>query len=101
LVPYEGLIAEIKKSSKNQKSALMQLAFYLYYFKYKKGVELRGKLVFPKEKKQIEIKLNGELERELEETIKGIKNIVKLPKPPPAEWNSYCKNCAYKAICWV
>jgi len=101
LIPYEGVIAEIKKSSKKLKSAIMQLAYYLYYFKHKKGVELHGRLLFPKEKKQVEVVLTEDLEKELEEAITNIEKIVKKPVPPPAAWTTACRNCAYKPMCWV
>jgi len=101
LIPYEGLIAEVKKSSKNLKSATMQLAFYLHYFKYKKGVELQGRLIFPKERKQIEVTLTEDLEKELQEAIEEIEKIARMSEPPAPVWNAFCKNCAYKSLCWV
>ena len=101
LIPYEGVIAEVKKSSRHLKSALMQVAFYLYYFKHKKDVELSGKLLFPKEKKQLDIKLTEDLEKELETAFVEISKIVQSPTPPLPKWIKSCKNCAYKPICWV
>jgi len=99
-IEEEGLIAEVKKSSKNLKSALMQLAFYLYYFKYKKGVALSGKLLIPEERTQIRVDLTEEIEKELEETFRGIKEIVSKPLPPPPRKIPHCKRCAYREICW-
>jgi len=101
LIPYEKVIAEVKKSSRHLKSALMQVAFYLYYFKHKKDIELSGKLLFPKEKKQLEVKLTKELEKELETAFVEISKIVQSPRPPQPQWINFCKNCAYKPICWV
>jgi CRISPR-associated exonuclease Cas4 len=101
IVKGKELIAEIKSSSKHLKSAIMQLAFYLYYLKKYKGVELRGKLSIPSERRTVEVQLSESLERELEEKIKSIEDILSLPKPPPPVKISYCKNCAYKEICWA
>jgi CRISPR-associated exonuclease Cas4 len=101
IVKGRELIAEIKSSSKHLKSAIMQLAFYLYYLKKHKGVELRGKLSIPSERKTVEVQLSEPLERELEEKIKSIEDILSLPKPPPPVKIPYCKNCAYKEICWA
>ncbi len=100
-IEEEGLIAEVKKSSKNLKSALMQLAFYLYYFKHKKGVALSGKLLIPEERKQINVELTEELERELEETFRRIREIISKPLPPPPRKIPHCKRCAYREICWI
>ncbi|MCI4458810.1 MAG: CRISPR-associated protein Cas4 [Thermocrinis sp.] len=101
IVKGRELIAEIKSSSKHLKSAIMQLAFYLYYLKKHKGVELRGILSIPSERRTEEVQLSESLERELEEKIKGIEDILSLPKPPPPVKIPYCKNCAYKEICWA
>jgi CRISPR-associated exonuclease Cas4 len=101
IVKGKELIAEIKSSSKHLKSAIMQLAFYLYYLKKHKGVELKGQLSIPSERKTVEVQLDEPLERELEEKIKSIEDILSLPKPPPPVKIPYCKNCAYKEICWA
>lgn len=45
------VIGEVKKSSKYEKSAKMQLAFYLYELK-RAGIEAVGELMFPQEKKR-------------------------------------------------
>ena len=79
----------------------MQLAFYLYYLKKEKGVELDGELLIPEERKKIEVKLTEELEEELQKAIKDIEEILKLEKPPKPEKIPYCKYCAYKEMCWA
>jgi len=35
------LLAEVKKSSRHKEAAKLQLAFYLYYLKHKKGIEIK------------------------------------------------------------
>ena len=50
------VIGEVKKSSKYEKSAGMQLAFYLYELK-EAGIEAGGELMFPQEKKKIKLEL--------------------------------------------
>ncbi|MGC8972560.1 MAG: Dna2/Cas4 domain-containing protein [bacterium] len=37
----------------------------------------------------------------MENTIEDIKNILSLEKPPPLIKIPYCKNCAYKELCWA
>ncbi|MGB9823408.1 CRISPR-associated protein Cas4, partial [Thermodesulfovibrio sp.] len=67
LLKTEGenvVIGEVKKSSRFEKSARMQLAFYLWRLK-QLGIEATGQLLFPKEKKKIIVTLTKELKAEL------------------------------------
>jgi CRISPR-associated exonuclease Cas4 len=96
----DGVVAEVKKSSKSLDAALMQLAYYLYYLKYEKGVERRGLLLIPGEKKRIAVDLTPELEAELRAVILDIRRIAARPKPPPLKRIPVCRNCAYAPICW-
>ncbi len=101
ILPDEGVIGEVKKSSRHLKSARMQLAYYLYYLKHYKDIEQTGVLLIPEEKKRIEIALTPELEQELEETIRDIRKIQAAPKPPPPRRCKFCRSCAYAEICWA
>ena len=103
LLKREGenvVIGEVKKSSKYELSARMQLAYYLYRLK-KLGIVVKGELLFPKEKKRIKLELTAELEREIEKAIKEIRKIINMEKPPKAERTPYCSKCAYKEFCWA
>lgn len=101
LLPGGKVIGEIKKSSKFLESAKMQLAFYLYYMKYEKGVEMEGVLLIPEERKRIEVRLTEEIEKEIKKVTEEIMEILKLPKPPEVKRIPYCKNCAYKEFCFA
>ena len=52
-------MGEIKKSSRFEKVAIMQLAFYLYRLK-EKGISVEGELLIPKERRKVPIKLTSE-----------------------------------------
>ncbi|MEO0255643.1 MAG: CRISPR-associated protein Cas4 [candidate division WOR-3 bacterium] len=93
------VIAEIKKSSKFLESAEMQLCFYLYNLK-KIGIEAKGEIVIPKEKKKIEVELDRERVLKLEKAIVEIKEILKMEKPPEIRKVKFCKNCAYREFCF-
>lgn len=95
----ELVVGEVKKSSKAYKSALMQLAFYLYKLK-KNGIEASGELLFPEEKRRVAVDLTQELEGELEDVFLEIQKIAVRDKPPPAQKVGYCKNCGYREFCW-
>ena len=94
------LIGEVKKSSKGQKSAIMQLAFYLYRLK-QRGINAKGELLVPKEKKKTSVELTPDIEDELKQTFRQIKEIITQDNPPEPVKNKYCTHCAYREFCWV
>lgn len=93
------IVGEVKKSSKYEKSAKMQLIFYLYKLN-ELGINIAGELLFPKEKKRVKILLTQELKIELEKAIKEITEIIKNDKIVKVEKIPFCKNCAYREFCW-
>lgn len=92
------LVGEIKKSSKAQDSAKLQLIFYLYNLK-KHGINVEGVLLFPKEKKRIHVKLDEESERKIINIIENITLLISQEIPPPPVKINYCAHCAYKEFC--
>lgn len=93
------IVGEVKKSSKFEKSARFQLAYYLLELE-KAGILAKGELYFPKEKKKVEVQLTDEVRDELKKAIDNILNIVYLEKVPEAVKINWCKNCAYREFCW-
>lgn len=93
------LIGEVKKSSRYEKSMVMQLVFYLKKLK-ELGLIVKGEVLIPKERKIIRVELNDDYEREIDKSIDEIKNIIQLEKPPKLEKNRFCKKCAYREFCW-
>jgi len=97
----EHLIFEVKKSSKLKIPALYQLYYYLWYLKNKKGININGMLVYPKEKRKEEISLTPEIENEIEFIVNDIPKILESKIPPKAENRKYCKRCSYYEFCRV
>lgn len=62
----------------------MQLAFYLLELKGR-GIEARGELLFPKEKKKEEVILTADIEQELAETTAAIRKLATETRPPQAK----------------
>jgi len=96
----ENIIFEVKKSSRLEEPVRWQLYYYLWYAK-KLGKELKGMLVYPKEKKREIVELTPEIEEELERIREEISKIVSLPVPPKPEKKPYCRRCTYYELCWV
>lgn len=93
-------IFEIKKSSKLTEPAKYQLIYYLYNMK-KSGIDAKGYLVYPEERKREKIELNEELEKEMDNIIGEIKKIISLKKPPNVIKKPYCKRCSFYELCMV
>ena len=95
----ELVICEVKKSSRAERSARLQLAHYLYDLQ-KAGIEARGVLMFPTEKKRVEVELTDETIAELDSLYAEIDALVRKASPPAAEFCRYCSKCAYAEYCW-
>ena len=96
----QTIIPEVKKSSRFEKSACMQLAFYLYRLK-ETEIPVKGELLIPKEKKRIPIELNNGMEKELKKAFFEIENIISQDAPLEPVKNKFCRNCAYREFCWI
>lgn len=94
------VVGEVKKSSRFENSAKMQLAFYLYRLK-QAGVEAIGELLIPKEKKRIPVVLGDKTEAELEEAMGSIGKIISGETPPEPKKIRFCTKCAYREFCWA
>jgi len=94
------VVAEIKKSSSGKDAAKMQLLFYLYQLR-NNGIEAKGELLIPREKKKIPVELTEELEKVLLEDMKQIREIITQDVPPEAKKIKFCRNCAYNDFCWA
>lgn len=94
------IVGEVKKSSRYEKSAKMQLAFYLHRLKAL-GIDAKGELLFPKERKRVEVALTREVEEELERAILNIEEIVRSDNPPPVKRVRFCGKCGYNEFCFA
>ncbi|HHV61464.1 MAG TPA: CRISPR-associated protein Cas4 [Firmicutes bacterium] len=93
------VVAEVKKSSKAKESARMQLAFYLYELSTL-GIEARGELRFPEERRRESVILDDRLRGEVERAKGEILKLIYEPYAPEPEKIHWCKNCAYQEFCW-
>jgi CRISPR-associated exonuclease Cas4 len=94
------IVGEVKKSSRFLDSARMQLAFYLFQLE-KYGIHMEGELLFPEERKRIQVKLTDTIRKELMHTIEGIQQIINQDVPESPTRIKWCRNCAYKDFCFA
>ncbi|HHY77652.1 MAG TPA: CRISPR-associated protein Cas4 [Clostridiales bacterium] len=96
----ELVIGETKKSSKFQEASTMQLLYYIRELK-KAGINAKGILLYPEERKKVEVELTEEKSMLLEKVEKDIENIINNETPPPVVKNKYCKSCGYREYCYA
>ena len=92
-------VHEIKRSRRIEKAHLYQILYYLYYLK-SLGVDARGVLNYPLLKKRVRVDLNNEKEKELENILVEIGEILSSSMPPEALRLPYCRRCSYYELCW-
>lgn len=94
------VVGEVKKSTRFIESATKQLLFYLLQLK-EMGINARGELMIPEERKKIELLLDEKNEAEIKAAIEDIESIVRQELPPEVLKNKFCRNCAYAEFCWA
>lgn len=93
------IVSEVKKSSRYLHSSRMQLLFYLKQLN-DHGIQAEGELLFPEERKKIEVVLTEKATKELQETEETILKLANKSTPPPPKKISFCRNCGYREYCW-
>ena len=97
----DNLVAEVKKSSRHEAAAELQLSYYLYYLKHEKGLNFEGVLLFPKERKRKRVVLTPEKESAIEELLRKMQAVLLADKPPPPKKTKFCRSCAFRDFCWA
>ena len=96
----DGCIHEVKLTDSMERAHEMQLLYYLYYLKRRKGVEgLRGQIDYPRLRETKTVELTPEL-REIEAALAEMKEIVAAKRAPEVGWMKVCRSCSYADLCW-
>jgi CRISPR-associated exonuclease Cas4 len=97
----DGVIHEVKLTDSMERAHEMQLLYYLYYLKHRKGVEgLRGQIDYPKLRETRAVELTPEREREVEGALREMDVIVRSARAPEVGWMKVCRACSYAELCW-
>ena len=83
-------LTEVKKSDADAEAAKWQLLFYLKVLEKNK-----------KDKKVIIVELTEEIEKELDNYISSIEQLLEQEKPPECIQTNTCKKCAYYEYCYI
>lgn len=92
------IIGETKKSSKYEEASKWQLLYYLKQLR-ESNIEAEGLLLYPEEKKRVEIKLTKENLEKLCEVEKSIEKLL-IGAAPKKVKKALCKKCGYREYCW-
>ena len=85
-------LTEVKKSDADAEAAKWQLLFYLKLEFVEKN---------KKDKKVIIVELTEEIEKELDNYISSIEQLLAQEKPPECIQTNTCKKCAYYEYCYI
>ncbi len=96
----DDTIREVKYSNRLAHADRIQILYYLYYLK-QLGIEKKGVINYPKMRKREEITLTPQYEKEVEEALIKVQEILKMDKPPMLQKLPYCTKCAYYEFCFV
>jgi len=94
------VVCEVKKSRKLVEPQLYQLYYYLWFLE-KRGIEAKGRILYPKQRRRREVELTPDIREEMEEILNDIERIIRLPRPPLAEEKGHCEGCSYYEFCRI
>lgn len=101
---YDGknkIIHEVKKSDKMEETHIWQVKFYISFLE-KNGIEgVTGEIDYPKLRQRVNVTLNDEDRKKLEEIRKDISKILSMNIPPSTINKPFCKQCSYYELCYV
>ena len=95
----EFFVAEVKKSSATMESGIEQLKYYLFLLE-KKGIQAKGLIKIPKEKKSMEIELTEEDKKHIKAKISDLQQLIEQENPPTVKKIKQCKSCAHYEFCF-
>ena len=100
----DDYVIEVKKSDSNIKASIMQLKYYLYILN-SYNIKKDGKLkIIEKDKttRDIKIKYDKKVEKEVKDTIIEIEKIINNSIIPPINKDiKKCKKCSYYEFCLI
>lgn len=94
------VIGEVKRSPRAHHAQRLQLGYYLLRLR-EAGLNVRGELRYPEQRRVEPVDLTPELEAAVRQAIAQVQTLLALPTPPPPVRISACTHCAYYEFCWI
>lgn len=95
------ILHEVKKSKSIEEASILQVKYYLYYLKKKGVIDIKAKIDYPLLKQSVDIEIDEDDEKYIQETLDKIKEIVSLKYPPKTDKKKICKSCAYYDLYFI
>ncbi|MCS7173485.1 MAG: CRISPR-associated protein Cas4 [Armatimonadetes bacterium] len=96
----EGIMHEVKRGPTQHRAHVLQLAYYLLLLR-ERGVETQGILHYPRQRRREIVQLGPDLESELQDALRKVREIRQMPTPPAVPRRmAVCRSCAYDEFCW-
>lgn len=96
----EGIVHEVKHGSGQHRAHVLQVAYYLRLLR-QRGIETRGVIHYPRQRRREVVELTPDLEAELNATLEAVNRIRSMPTPPSVPGRmTICRSCAYDEFCW-
>lgn len=102
----EGVLHEVKKGRAEEAAHCLQLRFYLWVLRLAgvaraDGAPLTGRLDYPALRRTEPVELRPEDEVELAGHVAALARLADEPAPPPRfPRRSFCRRCAFEALCY-
>lgn len=97
----KGILHEVKKSKKIEEASILQVKYYLYFLSKKGVTNIKGKIDYPLLKQSVDIELEEDDIKNIENILQDIKEIVIKDTPPQLNKKGICKSCAYYDLCFI
>ena len=95
------IVHEVKKSRQMDEASKWQLKYYMWVLK-NKGVEIeKGILDYPLLRKREHVLFEKRDDKEVENIVEEIKQIVSSELPSGTINKGFCKRCAYYEFCYI
>jgi CRISPR-associated exonuclease Cas4 len=65
------------------------------------GIQAKGEILLPKEKKRIPIVFDEEAKKEIQDTLLKLNELIESPIPSPPKWIGVCSKCGFAELCWA
>lgn len=96
----DDAVHDVKLGKSMEEAHRAQILYYLWYLK-QKGVERKGVINYPKQKRSVEVELTPEMEQQVEEWVRQAQAVIAQETPPVVdELMKICRKCSYAELCW-
>ena len=99
--PKQRLVREVKKSPKLEHAHVAQVKYYLYRMEEAGIADATGVIEYPKQRRSTPVELTDADRSSIMGWLVEIERIAALPDCPELVRKPYCRNCAFRELCFI